>query len=242
MKEYSKSSSQKLEHISINKIAADAGTQCRAELNQQTVSDYADALKDGANFPPLTVFSDGNNYWLADGFHRLESLKVNGETKASCEVRRGTRLDALRFALSANAAHGLRRTNADKRRAVEIALHEFSGVSDNQIALWCAVSHPFVASIRRSVQLVTLTSSPRIGRDGKTRSLPPPRASLGFTSNLLERLEQVVEQFVEQFEHLSPDDRLVVETTAFIFHRQRRSFSLSDVFELIDHLQQSARN
>jgi uncharacterized ParB-like nuclease family protein len=216
--------------VPINCIVTD-GLQTRAAINSEAVLDYSTALKDGANFPPLAVFTDGIIYWLADGFHRLEALKTNGKNKALCDVRTGTRQDAIKFALGANASHGLRRTNADKRRTVEIALHEFPDVSDNQIACWCAVSHPFVASIRRSVQLVTVTSSPRIGRDGKTRSLPPPRAALGVISDLRERLDQ-----------LSPDDRLVVETTAYIFHRDQRSFALSEVFELIDHLQQQARN
>jgi hypothetical protein len=33
------------------------------------VQNYADALEEGANFPPVTLFYDGSAYWLADGFH-----------------------------------------------------------------------------------------------------------------------------------------------------------------------------
>jgi hypothetical protein len=68
-------------------------------------------------------------------------------------MRQGTRRDAILHAAGANAAHGLRRTNADKRRAVETLLRdeEWSKWSDREIARLCAVSHPFVSQIRQSL-------------------------------------------------------------------------------------------
>jgi hypothetical protein len=54
-------------------------------------------------------------------------------------VRAGTRRDALLYALSANAGHGHRRTNEDKRRAVDIMLAdpEWSQLTDQAIADAC---------------------------------------------------------------------------------------------------------
>lgn len=55
--------------------------------------------------------------------------------------------------VGANASHGLRRTNADKRKAVEILLNddEWKLWSDREIARRCLVSHNFVGDIRRSI-------------------------------------------------------------------------------------------
>jgi hypothetical protein len=57
--------------IPIELIRLDGGTQIRACSTFQTkVEDYAIAMTQDADFPPLTVFWDGADYWLADGFHR----------------------------------------------------------------------------------------------------------------------------------------------------------------------------
>lgn len=52
--------------------------------------------------------------------------------------------------LGANAHHGLRRTNTDKRKAVETLLKdgEWAKWSNNKIAKMCGVSQPFVSSLR----------------------------------------------------------------------------------------------
>lgn len=54
----------------------------------------------------------------------------------------------------ASARHGLRRTNADKHRAVRRMLDdpEWSLMSDREIAKHCVASHTFVANIRRAVK------------------------------------------------------------------------------------------
>lgn len=53
-------------------------------------------------------------------------------------------IEPLKHALGANAAHGHQRTNADKRRCVEIALREFAGMSNRAIADMCGVSADLV--------------------------------------------------------------------------------------------------
>lgn len=54
--------------------------------------------------------------------------------------------------------HGLRRSQLDKWRAVERSLSdaEWSKCSNREIAKRCAVSHPFVAEVRRHLSLETL--------------------------------------------------------------------------------------
>jgi len=68
-------------------------------------------------------------------------------------------------------AHGLRRTNADKRRAVEIALREFPNLSSAELARVCAVSHTLVDKVRPQPATVA-GSEARLGADGKIRKMP----------------------------------------------------------------------
>ena len=59
--------------LPIEDIRTDGGTQPRVQMHQPTIKEYIDDMKNGALFPPLTVFYDGAEYWLADGFHRIEA-------------------------------------------------------------------------------------------------------------------------------------------------------------------------
>jgi N6-adenosine-specific RNA methylase IME4 len=147
--------------LAVDLIRTDGGTQTRAALYENVVNDYATAIGEGAVFPPVVVFHDGETYWLADGFHRYGAHKQCGLVEIDAEIRQGTRRDAVLYSVGANSSHGLRRTNEDKRRAVLMLLEdsEWTRWSDNAIAEKCGVSHPFVGRIRSS--LVTVTSEPR---------------------------------------------------------------------------------
>ncbi|RVT80585.1 hypothetical protein EM858_04140 [Agrobacterium sp. CNPSo 2736] len=130
----------------------DGGTQSRASVVPAVVADYADAMRNGAVFPPIVLFHDGKAYWLADGFHRYHALKATGAQRVIADVHQGTRRDAILFSVGANASHGLRRTNEDKRRAVSTLLQdaEWSTWSDREIAKRCGVDHKTVSSARAS--------------------------------------------------------------------------------------------
>lgn len=159
--------------LAITSIRTDGGTQPRAELVESAIDEYAEALASGATFPPVIVFYDGAAHWLADGFHRVCAHQRAGLADVLADVRQGTQRDAVLFSAGANSGHGLRRSNADKRRAVETLLRdeEWGAKSDNWIANQCRVSHPFVGKVR--AQLVTVTSCDpqpgRLGQDGKSR-------------------------------------------------------------------------
>lgn len=140
-------------NISLEKIIINAGTQSRAKIDENVVAEYADAMKDGAKFPPAVVFHDGAEYFLADGFHRFFAAKKCGSPGIFCDVREGTSRDAILFSFGANGTHGLRRTAADKRKAVITMLEdiEWQDWSDREIARQCCVSHPFVAALRKEL-------------------------------------------------------------------------------------------
>lgn len=135
--------------IPIEQIVVNGGTQSRSRLYEDTVSEYAEDMLLGDIFPPITVFFDGAQYWLADGFHRLAAAKQAQFSDILSDVRLGSQRDAILFSTGANAEHGLRRTNSDKRRAVIRLLRdpEWSKWSHEEIARQAVVSEAFVRKI-----------------------------------------------------------------------------------------------
>jgi hypothetical protein len=140
--------------IDIALITRDSAMQMRTGgLDAGVVVDYAEAFEADAVFPAVTVFSDGDSFWLADGFHRIAGAEKAGRTQILADVRQGNRRDAILHAAGANAFHGMRRTGDDKRRAVLAMLQdpEWSNWSDREIGKRCAVDHKTVAKVRRDL-------------------------------------------------------------------------------------------
>ena len=145
-----KNQDSQLEHLDISLIRTDGGTQPRAGVNEDVLEEYTKAMTLGVLFPPITVFYDGESYWLADGYHRLEAAKKTGTSVIAVDFQQGTRRDAVLYSVGANAAHGLRRTNADKRRAVVTLLRdeEWSRWTNRRLAATCGVDEGLVRSIK----------------------------------------------------------------------------------------------
>lgn len=135
----------------LSKIRLDGGTQPRAALNEDLIGEYAARMDAGDEFPPVVVFYDGKTYWLGDGFHRVFAAQRNKAKNIAADVRQGTLRDAVLHSVSANAGHGLRRTQDDKRRAILTLLNdpEWRKWTDRSIATKCAVDHKTVASLRK---------------------------------------------------------------------------------------------
>lgn len=134
--------------VKLSTIRIDGNTQSRVEINNEAVSEYAEALKGGVQFPPVDVFFDGADYWLVDGFHRYHAHRTAGVADIEANIHNGTLRDAQYYSSGANKSHGLRRTNADKRKSVEIALSVKPDSTDYAIANHCGVSNHFVSAIR----------------------------------------------------------------------------------------------
>ncbi len=139
-----------MEDIRVSDILIDDENHPRAEVDQQLVAEYAEALREGAAFPPIDVFRQGKKYLLADGRHRVEAARQEGKATIQAKIRDGDKRTAILFAVGANAQHGQRRTGADKRKAVQILLADKTWWlwSDNEIARRCCVSRDLVKDTR----------------------------------------------------------------------------------------------
>lgn len=148
-----------MKKIKLSEIAIDGGTQQRESINDAEVEIYAEAMRCGAQFPPVVLFFDGAQYWLADGFHRYHAYRIAPITEILADVRNGTCREARLFSAGANGAHGMRLTNADKRKAVMVLLDdkEWSEWSNRDIAKHCHVTHTFVNNIRAELNQPSAT-------------------------------------------------------------------------------------
>lgn len=195
-----------IEELSLTSLKINGGTQPRQEISDETVLEYAEALRDGAVFPPVVVVRDGANLWLVDGFHRFHAHRSCGRETIAADVREGTLRDAVLHSLSANVEHGLRRTNADKRKAVLTMLTNKLVATDDrgnpwsnsEIAKRCRVSLDLVnrmrASLNDSLSEPTQTDRAYTTKHGtkavmKTRNIgrrdaavPKPRGGLAPTA------------------------------------------------------------
>lgn len=161
--------------LAISKISLDGSTQARAGLDDATIESYAESMTAGDTFPPVIVFHDGANHWLADGFHRIAAAKSLGHDKIEADVKAGSREDAVWYAVGANKSNGLRRTTEDKRRAVELALATRPGETDRAIALHVGVTHPTVTKHRNCSVGKIYQHEKRIGIDGRSYNATKPK-------------------------------------------------------------------
>lgn len=138
--------------------AIDRTVQIRIKTDRGTVEDYQRSLANGAVFPPVTVFrcKKTGTLYLSDGNHRLESRLLNGDTTIEAIVHEGGKAAALGHGLGSSKGHGLRFSNADKRKAVELALKDskLKKLKDQELADLIGVSQPFVWKLRTAITVI----------------------------------------------------------------------------------------
>ncbi len=154
--------------VEVNSLTADPAIQPREELSLDIIAQYAEDMRDGDAFPAVTVFEnpDSGERVLADGFHRFLAAKQAGVLTLRAEIHQGTRGDARWHAVGANRAHGLRRSNADKRKAVRLALEMHPEYSDEKIGGHVGVHRQTVLAMRHEV-VEDRQAGVRVGIDGK---------------------------------------------------------------------------
>lgn len=182
-----------LQKVDVSAIVEDDAIQMRQSINQEVVDEYAEVF---SSLPPITVVYDGVSFWLADGFHRFRAARKVGKERILCEVIEGTRRDAIFMACGANAAHGLRRTRADKRRAVSHLLDdtEWSKMSARAIADHARVSPHLVDTMIKEMQAA----------DVKEESIEALPSDDPIETLLSDELEDSDEQDVDDNDEIEP--------------------------------------
>jgi len=143
-----------MKKLKLSVIRTDGGTQARVRMCQDTVAEYASKMSDGVVMPPIVVFFDKKEYWLADGFHRYFAAKSNGDLEIECEVQDGTVEDAMLYSFSANGGRGLSMTPEDNFSIVSrmLAHPKWKSWTDSAIAKHIHVSNSTVGRIRRKLE------------------------------------------------------------------------------------------
>ena len=159
--------------LSLERIRTE-GTQVRVALSETVIREYAEAFAQGDEFPPIEVYYDETAHWLADGFHRLQAAKQAGRDSLAATIHPGGQREALLHALSANDTHGYRRTDIDRRHAIELMLAdpEWQAWSNREIARQCRVSEFLVRTVRQELAPHQETEAPpeqtrKVTRGGK---------------------------------------------------------------------------
>jgi hypothetical protein len=152
--------------LRIEEVGLQAALQLRADINHKAIDEYTEAYKslDRGMVPPLEVFEVQNpepemvngrhkltySPCLVDGFHRLVAAQQAGFKEVPVVVKgKGTMSSAIWYALSVNQQHtALRRTHADKRKAVVQALESFPDKPDTKIAEQVGVHRDLVAAVK----------------------------------------------------------------------------------------------
>jgi hypothetical protein len=160
----------------LNKIRIDGDTQARERLDESVVAEYAAHMKDGAKFPPLIVFYDGTDNWLADGFHRYFAYKQHAALDVDVEVREGTKDDALLYAFGAAAQRGLPMNHQDYKAIIKrmLAHPVWSQWTNTTIAKHIGCSSMTVGRIKKELEKESAppdTTKKYKDKDGKERQV-----------------------------------------------------------------------
>lgn len=221
-----------MKKLNIEVIRTDGGTQPRLELNNDKVAEYAECMKDGTRFPPVIVFWDGSNYWLADGFHRYHATRRIEVVTIEAEVKEGTVDEAQVFAFGANAKHGLYLTAADIREIIKRMLLNSITISwtNAQIARHIGCSKMTVGRVKASLEPAIKPQEPvtkTVARkDGTERLLdttklstkkPAPRpekAPEQEQAPVFDENEQKINELIDTIDQLSEENQKLKDAIA----------------------------
>jgi hypothetical protein len=202
--------------IAIKDLDLTAGTQLRAGLDKAAVADYAEGYREfgAAHLGSITIYHVPGlkqPYVPVDGFHRISAAREvwprDAELPCIC-VGSGSLREAILRAAGVNAEHGVRRTDADKRRAVLQVLSDAEWVnwSDNKIAKICNVGNRLVGVLRRELvaaanapQQFALQLSPRLASLSATEAKKAIKVTKNFSQS-----DRIVERNGATFTQKSP--------------------------------------
>jgi hypothetical protein len=161
--------------LPIDAINITGGTQSRLSIKEDYVEEIFEKMKDGVEYLPITVFFDGKEYWLGDGFHRYHATRKNGKASIKCNVTNGLLRDAILYSKSANNNHGMPPTLQDKLNNAKEMIEDFEWGewSNREIGRICDLSHVTIAKLR----VGKVPDKVKLFRNGKveTREVNPEK-------------------------------------------------------------------
>lgn len=160
--------------LDVAKIRTDGDTQSRVAIESAIVNEYTELMKGGASFPPVRIWFDGTDYWLSDGFQRVEAAIRIGKPKILADVFCGTLDDARWDSYSANSQHGARRSEADIMLTLTraVAHPRASHLSSNQIAKHLGIPEATFRRWKKRISSPTDEDGTRLAvRKGKTYTI-----------------------------------------------------------------------
>lgn len=162
-----------MKKINILEIRIDGGTQPRQAINYEVVKDYAELMRDGVVFPPVTVFFDGAEYWLADGFHRYHATKSNGTASIEATINQGSLDDAKEYSYGANKDRGLSMSAEDNKEIIRKMLCDprYKEWSQSRIATHVGVSPMFVSRVKASMEIKDEPTTKKFIKDGVEKEM-----------------------------------------------------------------------
>lgn len=158
-----------LVRMRLDALVLDQHAQPRTGVDLAVVAEYAEDMRRGDEFPPVDAFGTTEQAYLASGWHRYYARKSAGSDDVAVLLHSGGLSDAVWFSCGTNTDHGLRRSNADKRRSVENALRHRPDLVDQAIAKHCGVDPKTVAAarLRLSLEIPQMTER-TVERNGTT--------------------------------------------------------------------------
>ena len=167
--------------------------QARTAIRSASVEEYAEAMQDGAAFPAIEVMMVDGRAIIIDGWHRVMAASQLGLKTIECVVVEGSTIaDAQWSAAAVNQSHGLRRTNADKARAVTLALAACPTATYQQIAQHCGVSQAMVSAYFAAMQEVDQANDAPVEAPKQQRKQPKARTLQDDMSEAIASIEAAV--------------------------------------------------
>jgi hypothetical protein len=197
-----------IKSIPIKDICLDGGTQQRP-LDDDVVKRYAALMKEiaqtkGEEFPPVEITTDGKNYFLTDGFHRVAAARKNGKKYIEAFVVEGNRREAIFLSFSANIKNAFPRQPGTVKGIVEKILkdEEWAKMSQREIARYVGCTQAFVWRICEEIK-----------KSASDNQLSDRTAKTGQKTGLLRSKTVNVKQGKSEYEAKKPEKK-VLDSTA----------------------------
>lgn len=171
--------------LKIDRITTDPRLQHREAAKdlpgcatQELTDEYAEAIKNGAKFPPVKAVEDKEHktLWLYDGFHTLAAHGKLGKTHVEADVIEGDFDKALELSWQSNSEHGEKRKKGDMKNV----LRSFFGTkpkmrkaAGHEIARQTKISERWCRAIRAELEEEGFFKKPEVAAKDK----PEPAAA-----------------------------------------------------------------